>query len=137
MDRRTFIGSTAASAVLAVPAKAETPNRVGLVFTQDGAPEVPKGSHRTFIIMARHREGKEYVTPAYYLNAFPLEYDDCICGSEDDHEDGCPTTGWFYDESNFEYQNCYWAIEGKVLAWAPIPSAEDVKAILPDDTLSF
>lgn len=59
--------------------------------------------------------------PAYYLNEYPLEDE---CGGENNK------TGWFYDESNFEWDDCYYPIEGDVIAYAPMPSAEAVHAAL-------
>lgn len=34
----------------------------------------------------------------------------------------------FHDESNFEYDNCYHAVIGTVLLWAPIPKAAEILA---------
>lgn len=93
-------------------------------------PEVAAGDNKIFIILTEHENGKRFVLPAYYLNRFPLEYEDCKCDTDKDHDDGCPTTGWFYDESNFEYEHCYWKVTGTVLAWAPLPTAADVQAAL-------
>lgn len=89
-------------------------------------PEVRRGSLMDCIIVTEH-SGQRASFAAYYLNAFPLDHgDDCICKTEADHDDGCPTTGWFYDESNFEYDNCYHAVTGTVLLWAPIPKAAEI-----------
>lgn len=126
MDRRTFIGTSAAAA--AVPTQA-----LGLVFRQGGIPEVKPGTFRGFIGMTRY-QGRENVLPIYYLNAYPLEHEDCVCASEEIHEsgggDGCPVTGWFYDESNFEYEHCYYPVNGDVTAWAPMPTVANVKSAI-------
>jgi hypothetical protein len=99
----------------------------------DRLPDVPKGQMRACIIMHRSKHtGKNFTMPAYYLNAYPLEFEDG-CGDEkceDEHDDGCPVTGWFYDNANFEYENCYYRIEGECLAWALIPDAVAVGAAL-------
>lgn len=94
----------------------------------DVIPEVKRG-HLLDCIIVTERSGQRASFAAYYLNAFPLDHgDECICKTEADHDDGCPTTGWFYDESNFEYDNCYHAVVGTVLLWAPIPKAAEILA---------
>lgn len=107
---------------------------IQLDFKTSGVPEVKEGGQGIFIIVTRNKDGKCFCYPAYYLNAMPLEYqDDCAdrgC-THPENEDGCPTTGWFYDESNFEYDNCFHPIDDEVLAWAPVPKAADVLAALP------
>lgn len=109
-----------------------------LKFVQGNTPEVKAGGMDTFIIVSRNKEGRDFCYPAYYLNAYPLNYEeDCAdrgCPKDANHEDGCPTTGWFYDESNFEYDNCYHSIAAEVLAWAPLPKAADVLASLQPQT---
>lgn len=97
----------------------------------DGAtlPEVKRG-HMMACIIVTEREGKRFSFAAYYLNGFPLDHgDECICRTEAEHDDGCPTTGWFYDESNFEYDNCYHPVSGTVLAWTPIPKAAEILSL--------
>lgn len=94
---------------------------------KDGIPDVHSGQKVQVLIATKSKhDGQIRTFAAYYLNEYPLEYEDgCkLCQSGDDsHEnlDGCPTTGWFYDESNFEYDNCYHPIYGDVLKWASIP----------------
>lgn len=66
---------------------------------------------------------------AYYLNNYLLDRDggcDKCSDSSVDHSDGCPTTGWFYDESNFDYDNCYHPINSEVLEWAVIPQTYEL-----------
>jgi hypothetical protein len=103
-------------------------------FTLGNVPPTPAGDMDTYIIMTRNKDNREAVFPAYYLNAYPLNYDepceDRGCPKDAEHEDGCPTTGWFYDESNFEYDNCYHSISAEVIAWAHLPSLEAVKGSL-------
>lgn len=103
-----------------------------LKFIVGNVPEIKSGDMDTFIIMTRSKEGRQAVFPAYYLNAYPLNYDDPCdergCPKDAEHEDGCPTTGWFYDESNFEYDNCYHSISAEVIAFASLPTVEDVKS---------
>lgn len=94
----------------------------------DVVPEVKPGNMMDCIIVTE-RDGKRFSFAAYYLNAFPLDHgDECICKTEAEHDEGCPTTGWFHDESNFEYENCFHAITGTVLLWAPIPRAVEILA---------
>lgn len=99
---------------------------VALIF-QNGTPTVNKGDCRVFcaLMVSRHT-GKDLVLPLYYLNQMPLEKEECDCAEE--HDEGCPTTGWFYDNSNFDYDNCYWPAEGEVVAWAELPKAEVVRS---------
>lgn len=113
------------------PVRAEGEAIDGWVF-QTGAPPVEKGRMRAFVaLMVSIYNGKDTVLPLYYLNQYPLEYEDCICGDKaDEHDEGCPTTGWFYDESNFDYENCYHAALGEVIAWAELPSPETARAAL-------
>lgn len=105
-----------------------------LKFTMGSTPEVKSGNLGTFIIMVRHKNGHEGVIPAYYLNEYPLEMDDgCDAPDcEDTHEDGCPHTGWFYDESNLDYQNCYYRIDAEVLAWSRLPTVDEVKSSISE-----
>lgn len=89
-----------------------------------GLPSVEEGWLRCFIVVTE--KSTKNTMPAYYLNKHPLEHDDCICASESDHSaDGCPVTGWFYDEANFEYENCYYRIESPIVAWAELPTKDD------------
>lgn len=88
----------------------------------DIPPDVGRGGMKCFVLLVEHDNGRRCTIPAYYLNRYPLEMEDCRCDEE--HDDGCPITGWFYDESNFEYEHCYHRVEGKVLAYAEIPDAE-------------
>jgi hypothetical protein len=99
-----------------------------------GLPPVEPGKMRGFVVMTRNKEGGEYVFAADYLNAYPLETED-LCGTEDckagKHEDnGCPHTGWHYDQSNYEYDHCWYAIQAEVIAWAEFPSVAEVKAAI-------
>jgi hypothetical protein len=108
--------------------------RVALEFKAGSeVPDVARGNMEACIIMMRSRHtGKNFTMPAYYLNSYPLEFEDG-CGDpncEDMHDDGCPVTGWFYDNANFEYENCYYRIEGECLAWALIPDATVVESAI-------
>lgn len=109
---------------------------IGLAFKMEGVPEVKSGSMKGFVVLTRHKDSRETVFYAYYLNALPLEYEDGCdekrgCQKDDEHPDGCPTTGWFYDESNFEYENCYHPITAtEVIAWAALPTVDEVKAAI-------
>ena len=108
--------------------------RVALAFHPgEQAPDVKRGSMECCIVVTENEQGKHFAFPGYYLNAYPLQYDECRC--DEPCEDGCPTTGWFYDESNFEYENCYYPISSKILRWALIPDAECILAtgLVPDE----
>ena len=108
--------------------------KIEIEFVVGGVPDVKPGSMKLCIVAGLSKEGRKTCFPAYYLNAYPLVYEeDCVergCPKDEDHSDGCPTTGWFYDESNFEYKNCYWRIDGEVVAWAPWPDREAVHAAI-------
>lgn len=101
-----------------------------LTFVADGVPPVKPGNLGVFLVTTRSPKGALYTSPAYYLNAYPLDYPDgcgeCAlrekCEAEDG--DGCPTTGWFQDNSNFDYENCYYKISDEILEWAAIPQPE-------------
>tara|TARA_R110000868_G_scaffold304136_1_gene564635 strand:+ start:158 stop:493 length:336 start_codon:yes stop_codon:yes gene_type:complete len=101
---------------------------------QTGTPVVKPGGMRGFIVLVRRNDKhqREWVGSAWYLQDYPLETES-LCNSEDckagKHEDdGCPFTGWYNDESNFDYQNCYWKINDTVVAWAEYPKKEDIIA---------
>lgn len=99
---------------------------------QRGIPEVERGGYKTFVcLMVSRHTGKDFVLPLDYLNAMPLETaDDCKCAEE--HDDGCPFTGWFYNNSNYEYEDCWWRAEGEIVGWAKLPSAAEARAALPN-----
>ena len=106
------------------------PDAVVLHFHHATTPPVKPGSMQSFIVLTE-REGRKASFAAHYLNQYPLEYEDgCEAPecAEGKHEDGCPTTGWFYDESNFDYDHCYFRLDGTVLAWAPIPEPDEIIA---------
>jgi hypothetical protein len=123
----------AATAITALSARIEA-LEVGTLQFQAGIPDIAAGSMRCFIaLMVSRHSGKDCILPLYYLNGYPLEYEECQCGDNADaHDDGCPTTGWFYDESNFDYENCYHPIAGEVVAWAELPSPETARSLLPE-----
>lgn len=102
-------------------------------------PGVRPRQMRCFIIALRTEDRKKIVTiPAFYLNAYPLDYGeehcpDCPGPDEDgdcpgENNDDCPTTGWYYDHSNFDYEHCYHRIAGTVLAFAEIPPYQLIEA---------
>ena len=103
-----------------------------LTFSAEPVPPVQPGHMGCFLTHTRSKTGYETVIPAYYLNAYPLQYDDDCKerGCTEEHEDGCPTTGWFYDESNFEYDNCYHPLQAEVLAWSKLPTPEFARTTL-------
>lgn len=111
------------------------PDAVVLHFHHATTPPVKPGSKQSFIVLTE-REGRKASFAAHYLNQYPLEYEDgCEAPecAEGKHEDGCPTTGWFYDESNFDYDHCYFRLDGTVLAWAPIPRPVEIFAAKSSD----
>jgi hypothetical protein len=90
-------------------------------------PQLEPGQSKQVIVVSE-REGERFTYAAYYLQGFPLLYEECVCvdGETQHHSDGCPTTGWYYDQSNFEFEHCFWPIEGTVIAWAEIPTPAQI-----------
>ena len=94
--------------------------------------EVPLGTQRTFIVAVRRaRSGKVYSWPALYLNGYQLRYEDggCPCGAEcKGLEDGCPTTGWYTESSEGEYDHNYFPLYmdpgDEMVAWTEVPQYE-------------
>lgn len=78
-------------------------------------PTVNKGGERQLVVAVRRaRSGKVHTFPAYYLNGYPIHYEDVCkncpgegngCGAEDG--DGCPTTGWFTCAEGGEWDYTY------------------------------
>jgi hypothetical protein len=104
--------------------------RATIAFHSGSAlPEVTEGKLRTFIVSVRNKEGRVHTFCAHYLNQYPLYSEDGCgeCPDDDSHADGCPETGWYYDESNFEYDHCYWRVRGEVIEWAAMPCHPDAK----------
>lgn len=93
----------------------------------DAIPDVKPHNMKEFIVAVfRQHSGKVYSFAASYLNAYPLNYDDCICKSEHLHlDDGCPTTGWFEqtDDDEFAYRfNSLNLKDGdRLMGWREIP----------------
>lgn len=93
-------------------------------------PEISAGSMREFIIaVKRARNGKVYSFGATYLNAYPLNYEDCPKGRDalercEGCDDGCPTTGWFGVEGNDDgehFQTLYMDKGDEFLGWRNVP----------------
>ena len=108
--------------------------KLDIYFIKGSEPLCMEGDMRCLLAVVRGKDGRVRTIPAYYLNRYPLEYQDPCdergCPKDENHEDGCPTTGWFYDESNFEYDHCYHPLGGEVIAWAALPSAEVVDEMI-------
>lgn len=96
--------------------------QVALTFTSaDTLPDVQPGNMKAIIILNENEEGRRFCFAGYYLNKYTLDFDD-------DGESN--VSGWFYDESNFEYEHCYWRVSGKIIAWSPMPTAQSVTEAL-------
>lgn len=100
-------------------------------------PPAKNGAARVVIVAVSRAQqrGKVYTFPAQYLNAYPLNYEDCICASDDDHpDDGCPTTGWFTERSDEEYDSSYQSLlsgDDVLVAWREIePHPLDARNLL-------
>lgn len=95
-------------------------------------PPVTKGSESEFVVAVRRASsGKVYSFSASYLNAFPLEYrDGCPKGNDvniacEGCDDGCPTTGWFYqtgeDGDSSQYNSLHLGDGDELVGWRHIP----------------
>ncbi len=94
-------------------------------------PTVAKSYEKALTVAVRRgTSGKAYVFPACYLNAMPLVYPrECICENEADHDDGCPTSGWFtFVTSNGYDSGVYERLLSpgdELLAWAELPTFDE------------
>ena len=90
-----------------------------------GTPDVSTGGYDVFIALVQGPVSR-YVSPYYYLNRYPLEYEDCQCDHDHEHEhdDGCPTTGWFELSSNPYYDESFTRLNHEVVAYMKLPDAE-------------
>lgn len=93
-------------------------------------PEVKKGCEYELVVAVRRaKSGKVYSFSASYLNAYPLNYNDgCPKGdgcSGEGCDDGCPTTGWFYqtgeDGDSSQYNSLQIANGDELVGWRHIP----------------
>ena len=83
-----------------------------LNFKDGHTPIVQKGNMKLFIVLAETvdgiHSGHKAVFPAFYLNKFPLEhYEGCdcqYCSDEDYSGDGMPSTGWYSENSDFDFE---------------------------------
>ena len=99
-------------------------------FAASVPPSIPVGTQRSFIVAVRRaHSGKVYSFPAIYLNGYQLVYETGECpkgnGCEGNGcDDGCPTTGWYSDSSEGEYDHNYAKLAlapgDEFLAWSPI-----------------
>lgn len=113
-------------------------------FRPGVAPEIPRGTERSFIVAVRRaRNGKTYSFPAIYLNAYPLLYEsgDCPKGNGcagDGCDDGCPTTGWYSESSDGDYDSNYTRLHldagDEFLAWSAIPQFDPDNSVLSQPT---
>lgn len=96
-------------------------------------PDIPEGSHQEVLVVAKaKKDGAFYVYGAEYLNEFPLLYPDdheCNCpeGLHDRTDGCCPTTGWFEDAPNDDYDRLYTKLSLEsdyriIVAWAYMPA---------------
>lgn len=96
-------------------------------------PPIERGSETEFVVAVRRgRNSKVYSFAASYLNAYPLEYrDGCPKGKDvniacEGCDDGCPTTGWFYqtgeDGESYQYNSLLSLNSGdEIVGWRNIP----------------
>lgn len=107
-----------------------------LIF-KTGTPTVPSREMRYFLIAGG--EGKP-IWGAWYLQDYPLHYEDgcpnkdregftCSC----ENGDGCETTGWFEETSNFDYDEFYKKLPQEPVAFAEQPTFKPFPAPKPTD----
>ncbi len=93
-------------------------------------PPVKKGSEAEFVVAVRRSmSGKVYSFAASYLNALPLNYEyECPKGNGCEGvgcDDGCPTTGWFYetgeDGEAHQYNDLHLKDGDELVGWRNIP----------------
>lgn len=110
--------------------------------TAHEAPPIKAGQEKAFIVAVRRaKSGKVSTFPAYYLNAYPLSYEDgCskCCDNEEFCEqsvDGCPTTGWFSiagnDDDARQYESLHFDPGDEFLGWSeiqPWPASPSIRS---------
>ncbi|WP_432475333.1 hypothetical protein ACRRRS_21790 (plasmid) [Brucella anthropi] len=94
-------------------------------------PNILSGAMTTLIVLYRTETGREVVLPAYYLNSYPLYMDDACTCAEEHSDDGCPCTGWYQQVYHPDYDDAYAPLRCEVIAWASLPTADAVKALIP------
>lgn len=112
-------------------------------FAASVPPSIPVGTQRSFIVAVRRaHSGKVYSFPAIYLNGYQLVYETGECpkgnGCEGNGcDDGCPTTGWYSDSSEGEYDHNYAKLAlapgDEFLAWSPIQQFDPDRVALVTD----
>lgn len=93
----------------------------------DEIPPVPKRQEGYFLVCVerwRGESGKRYVFGASYLNEFPL-YPEDGCPHIEEHEDGCPETGWRMERERDDETTLYehlWMDQSDVfVGWRKFP----------------
>lgn len=109
----------------------------------DGAeiPPVKQRSEREYIVAVRRAiSEKVYTFSCSYLNALPLNCDDCPHGQEANGcgectDDGCPFTGWYYltgeDGDSGSYQSLNLGPGDKLMGWREMPQWEESHQHIP------
>ncbi len=101
---------------------------------RDGDPEgLANGEQKYCLAAMRSRDdGKIYTFAAYFLNNVELHYEEgCEECPEDENECamaqgcGCPTTGWFNEVFDTDYDRSWERVRGTVIAHAEIPAYPD------------
>ena len=94
------------------------------------SPDIKNGCETEFIVAVRRgHNGKVYSFAASYLNAYPLRYEyECPKGdgcSGEGCDDGCPTTGWFYqtgeDGDSTQYNPLHLKDGDELVGWRNVP----------------
>lgn len=104
------------------------PTTIPLEFADGDTPTNVNGIAYFFVACRSRHDGKVRVFGAYYLSDEPLHYEDgCAeCPSNEDecpahHGFGCPTTGWFTETYDAEYDRSWERVDGTVLGFAKQP----------------
>ena len=108
------------------------PTTIPLEFEDGDTPSEVNGSNYFFVACRSRHDGKVRVFGAYYLNAEPLHYEDGCANCPDDadkcpssHGNGCPTTGWFTEAYDADYDQSWERVDGAVLGFAKQPQFPD------------
>lgn len=111
--------------------------QVTLNFTEGNKPEAEPGTARYYFVRTRSRhDGKVRTHGAYYLSKYGLVYEYGSCPGCPDPEGGpkclgaetgeCPTTGWFDEVTDPEFDSVYEPLSGEVIAFTLPPEPETI-----------
>lgn len=94
-------------------------------------PDVPSGSKEKFVVVIDGKRGGSHAL-AYFLKDYPvtMEYGCDSEGCKETHGRGCPVTGWYSVDSDFDAEDGKIPLLRRVLAWAPLKDVKIPKKVL-------